>query len=119
MKADRENKLRAQLAATEAQLITLLRDSLAHTAAHGDMLFFNSRYRPANVSAHWVSPRSETIVTLATESLALRDQLSLPAEGSPGQLYMMACSEAADTGNDHRRGPRQLATWLISALGPG
>lgn len=118
MKAVRHNKLEAQLAATEAELVTLLRGALPHTAVHGDMLFFNSRFRPANVQPHWVSSGSETLLSLATESVELRGQLGRPVNGSPGQLYIAACTEAADTSNGNRRGPRQLAAWLANELGP-
>ena len=118
MKDSRKNKLEAQLVATEIELVALLRGSLSHTAVHGDMLFFNSQYRPDDVNPQWVSSSSEDILSLATESLALREQLGMPCHGSPGQLYISACTEAADTSNGHRRGPRQLAAWLINELGP-
>ena len=118
MKAARQNKLEAQLAATEVELASLLRESLTHTAVHGDMLFFNSRYCPDNYQPQWFSSNSEALLSLATECLALRDQLGLPCHGSPGQLYIAACTEATSTSNGNRRGPRQLATWLISELGP-
>jgi hypothetical protein len=118
MKVARQNKLVAQLAATEAELLALLRDSLPHTAAHGDMLFFNSQYLPGSIQPHWVSSNSEAILALATEGLALREQLGMPSHGSPGQLYIEACTEAADFSNGNRRGPRQLATWLLNELGP-
>ena len=118
MKNTRRHKLEAQLSAVEVELVALLRDSLPHTAVHGDMLFFNSQYRPANIRPHWVGPASEPILALATESLELRDRLGMPDQGSPGQLYIAACTEAADTRNDNGRGPRQLAAWLIHELGP-
>ena|SRR5688572_14849401 len=118
MKVARQNKLEAQLTATEVELVALLRHSLPHTAAHGDMLFFNSQFRPGSIQPQWVSSSNEAILALATESLALRDQLGVPSHGSPGQLYIAACTEASDTSNGNRRGPRQLAAWLINELGP-
>lgn len=118
MKIARQNKLEAQLAATEVELLALLRESLTHTAVHGDMLFLNSQYSPDNYRPQWFSTNSEAILSLATECLALRDQLGMDRHGSPGQLYIAACTEATDTSNGNRRGPRQLAAWLISELGP-
>jgi hypothetical protein len=118
MKASRQNKLEAQLSATEAELLALLRDSLPYTAEHGDMLFYNSRYRADYVRDHQISERSETLFSLAAESVEIREQIGVPVSGSPGQLYISACSEAANTSNGNRRGPRQLAAWLLSELGP-
>lgn len=119
MNAARQKKLEAQLAATEAELVMLLRASLLHTATHGDMLFFHSRYRPDNVRPHWISSGSEAMLSLASDSSAIRNRLGLPPDGSPGQLYLAACAEAADTSNADRCGPRQLAAWLIEQLGAG
>jgi hypothetical protein len=118
MKAARQAKLEAQLAATETELLALLRDSLPHTAEHGDMLFYNSRFRPEYVQDHQTSERSEALISLASESTEIREQIGAPIAGSPGQLYISACSESADTSNGNRRGPRQLAAWLLSELGP-
>lgn len=119
MKIARRNKLEAQLAAMEVELVALLRGSLPHAAAHGDMLFFNSRYRPDNVRLQWISSSNEALLSVAADSLALWDQLGMSCDGSPGQLYISACTEATDTSNGNRRGPRQLAAWLINELGPG
>ena len=118
MKAARQAKLEAQLAATEAELLALLRNSLPHTAEHGDMLFFNSRFRPDYVRDRQISERSEALVSLASESMEIREQIGAPMAGCPGQLYISACSESADSSNANRRGPRQLAAWLLSELGP-
>jgi hypothetical protein len=118
MNIARRKKLEDQLAAAEVELVSLLRSSLPHTAAHGDMLFFNSRFRPDGIQLQWVSSSSEAILALAVESSNLRDRLGMPSHGSPGQLYIAACTEAADVCNGNRRGPRQLAAWLIDELGP-
>lgn len=117
MNAARRKKLEHHLAATEVELVALLRSALPHTAAHGDLLFFNSRFLPSGIQLRWVSSGSEAILALATESLDLREKLGIPSDRSPGYLYIAACIEAADAGNRHRRGPRQLAEGLIKELG--
>ncbi len=118
MKAARLAKLEAQLSATESELRALLLDALPRTAEHGDYLFFNSRYRPENIRPHQVGARNEALLSLADESVALREQIGLPLLGSPGWLYISACTESAQTANGNRRGPRQLAAWLLGELGP-
>lgn len=118
MKAARQIKLEAQLAATESELLALLRAQLPHAAIHGDMLFFNSRFCPDHVRAHWLGQSNETLISLATDAVALRESLGLSLAGSPAQLYISACKEAADVSAGNRRGPRQLASWILNALGP-
>ncbi|WP_457098196.1 hypothetical protein [Lysobacter sp. P5_B9] len=118
MKASRQDKLETQLAAAEGELLELLAIALPYTAQHGDMLFFNSSFYPAYLGSHQLGERNELLLSLASESVALREQLGLPVIGSVGQLFLSACSEAANTANDNRRGPRQLAAWLLGELGP-
>ena len=118
MKASRQDKLEIQLAAAESELLELLSSALPHTAQHGDMLFFNSAFHPEYVRPHQISERNELLLSLANESVTLREQVGLPVIGSAGQLFLSACSEAANTSNGNRRGPRQLAGWLLSELGP-
>jgi len=118
MKASRQAKFETQLAAAETALLELLATALPHTAQSGDMLFFNSSFCPDTIQPHWLAEENETLLSLAQESVSLREQVGLPVLGSVGQLFLSACSEAANTSNDNRRGPRQLATWLISELGP-
>lgn len=118
MKTSRQNKLETQLAATESELLELLAIALPYTAEHGNMLFFNSAFLPDYIQLHRIGERSELLLSLSNESLALREQIGLPVLGSVGQLFLTACSEAANTSNAHRRGPRQLATWLLGELWP-
>ena len=118
MKASRQDKLETQLAATEDELLGLLADALPYTAQHGDMIFFNSEFRPEYIQPHQIGERNEALLSLSTESVTLRERIGLPVLGSVGQLFLSACSEAANTSNDNRRGPRQLATWLLGELGP-
>jgi hypothetical protein len=118
MKSSRQDKLETQLTATEGELLELLSAALPHTAQHGDMLFFNSSFHPDYIRPHQISERSEALFSLASESVTLREQIGLPVIGSAGQLFLSACSEAANTSNENRRGPRQLAAWLLGELGP-
>ena len=117
MKASRQAKLESQLAATECELLELLAVELPYTAQHGNMLFFNSAFHPDYIRPHQISERSEILFSMSTESVELREQIGLQVLGSAGQLFLSACGEAANTSNDNRRGPRQLATWLLGELG--
>lgn len=116
--ATRQTKLEAQLESTESELLELLAYALPHTAEHGDMLFFNSAFHPAYIRPHQINERNERLLSLADEAVTLREKLGLPASGSAGQLFLSACNEASNTANVHRRGPRQLATWLLAELLP-
>ena len=118
MKVSRQDKLETQLASAESELLGMLASALPHTAEHGDMLFFNSQFHPDYVRPHQMSERNETLLSLSAESVALRERIGLRVLGSVGQLFLSACSEAANTSNDNRRGRRQLATWLVGELGP-
>jgi hypothetical protein len=118
MKASRQDKLETQLVAAEGELLELLSAALPYTAQHGDMLFFNSSFHPDYIRPHQISERSEVLFSLACESVTLREQIGLPVIGSAGQLFLSACSEAANMSNGNRRGSRQLAAWLLGELGP-
>ena len=118
MKASRQDKLETQLAAAEDELLGMLASALPYTAQHGDMLFYNSEFHPEYIQPHQIGERNELLLSLSTDSVALRERIGLPVLGSVGQLFLSACSELANTSNDNRRGPRQLATWLLGELGP-
>jgi hypothetical protein len=117
MKASRQGKLESKLEAIENELGESLADALPYTAEHGDGLFENSEFRPEYVKPHEVSERAEHIYRLAKESVELREEIGLPVLGSVGQVFLSASRESANTGNANRRGPRQLASWLIGELG--
>ena len=117
MKASRQAKLESQLHAAETELTSALVSHLPYTAQHGDPLFENSEFRHSHVPAHRVSEESERLYQLASESVRLRETIGLPVSGSVGQLFVSACRELANTADGNRRGPRQLASWLISELG--
>ena len=117
MKASRQGKLESKLQAIENELGESLADALPYTAEHGDGLFENSEFRPEYIKPHQVSERAEHIYRLAKESVELREEIGLPVLGSVGQVFLSASRESANTGNANRRGPRQLASWLIGELG--
>ena len=117
MKVSRQTKLESQLQAAENELIEALASHLPYTVQHGDPLFENSEVRPDYVPAHRISEESERLFQLAKEAVRLRETIGLSSSGSVGQLFISACRELADMGNGNRRGPRQLAAWLMSELG--
>ena len=116
MKHSRRTKIEGQLTATESELLSVLSAELPRTAITGDLLFFNSRFCPSYVPPHMLGSQNEVLVQLAIEAVQLRESLGLPVAGSPGQLYLAACGEAANTADGNRRGPRQLASAPIAEL---
>jgi len=117
MNDPRLRKQEAQLRATETQLSSMLAAVLPRVAHSGEMLFFNSEYIPPEIQPHWLPQESEELFDLAHASVSLREELGESVLGSVGQLFLSACSEAANSSNANRRGPRQLATWLLAELG--
>jgi hypothetical protein len=117
MKSSRRDKLEAQLSAAETSLLELLARVLPRVAHSGEMLFFNSAFLPDTVQPHWLPQESEELMSLANDAASLREELGLSVVGTVGQLYLSACSESANYTNGNRRGPRQLATWLLGELG--
>ena len=117
MKSSRLGKLETQLSAAESSMLELLAQVLPRVAHSGEMLFFNSAFLPDTIQPHWLPQESEELLSLANEAVSLREELSLSVVGTVGQLYLSACSESANYANGNRRGPRQLATWLLGELG--
>ena len=108
--------MEAQLAATEVDLLGFLRRVLLRAAHSGEFIFFNSEFTPDYIRCHWLPPESEMVLSLVRNALSLRDQLQLPVEGTAAQMYLSACTEHANLKNEHRRGSRQLAAWLLGEL---
>ena len=117
MKTSRQAKMESQLAMAESELLAALAGALPYTAQHGDGLFHNSELRPEYIQPHHIDSQSERLYQLAKQSVELRDTIGFPVLGSIGQLFISACRESANTSNANRRGPRQLAAWLIGELG--
>lgn len=117
MKSSRLEKLEAQLSATETSLLNLLAQTLPRVVHSGELLFFNSAFLPDTIQPHWLPHESEELLSLANNAMSLREELRLPVVGTAGELYLSACSESVDCANSNRRGPRQLATWLLGELG--
>lgn len=116
MNIKRNEKLNRQLASVEGDLRTQLLSVLPNAVESGADYFTNSAFNPHDLHSAHMQPDAEKFLLLAEESLSLRDQLHLPKQGSVGDLYLLACSEAADLNNEHRRGPRKLAAWLSQEL---
>ena len=117
MELPRLGKLQAQLSAAETSLFDLLAQVLPRVVHSGEMLFFNSSFLPDAIQPTWLPQESEELLSLANDAVSLREELGLPVVGTVGQLYLSACSESANHANGNRRGPRQLATWLLGELG--
>jgi hypothetical protein len=116
MNASRLAKIETQLAASEDSLRAQLVVVLPRVSTSGEALFFNSQHMPQDHSPNWLPPESEVLFALALECIELHEQLSLPSTGSLAAAFLAACSEASETSNPHRRGPRQLAASLLTKV---
>ena len=116
MKSSRLAKIEQQLASSELELHEMLSLLLPRVASSGEMLFFNSENLPETVQSHWLPSESEALLEMANSCVELRLHIGVPVDGSIGQLFLSACHEAADATNNNRRGPRQLASWLLSQM---
>jgi hypothetical protein len=102
MNNKRIEKLKMQLASTESELRTQLLSVLPNAVESGADYFTNSAFNPHDLLSAHMQPTAENFLHLAEESLSLRDQLHLPKQGTVGDLYFLACYEAADLNNEHR-----------------
>jgi len=116
MKPRCEEKLERELKNLETQLIDRLRQVLPRAAETGVNLFANSGFNPHNLLQGHLSAEAEEFLAMARKCIALRERLCLEVMGSVGELYLRGCSEGADLSNEHRRGPRRLAAWLLREL---
>ena len=115
MKASRSAKLQQQLAAVEDEFRSSLAAVLPRVARSGESLFFNSQHVPHTFQQRWLPSEAESLFSLASECIELREQLTLPTAGSLAAAFLSACVEAA--GNDPQRiGPRALASSLLSHI---
>jgi hypothetical protein len=115
MKQQRENQLSSRLSESEARLRALLEKVLPRASRTGERAFFNSANLPNGYPRSLVPVEAEEMFQLASECCELREQLNEPLIGTVAQLYLSACREASSK-NEHRRGPRQLATWLLAEI---
>ena len=115
MNLKRREQLEARLAEAESQLRAVLQKLLPRAAQSGESVFFNSENLPKGYPPRIVPVEAEQSFRLASECRELSEQLGQPLIGSVAQLYLSACREAASD-NEHRRGPRQLATWLLAEI---
>jgi hypothetical protein len=111
----KREQLAERLVESEAQLRALLKQVLPRAAHTGELLFFNSDNLPQGYAPRLVPAEAEALFGLASECAELSEQLGEPLIGSVAQLYLSACREAASE-NEHRRGPRQLSTWLLAEI---
>ena len=55
-------------------------------------------------------------LAMAKQSIELRSRLGVEIAGTVGQLFLSACTEASNCDNPQRRGPRKLASWLLTEI---
>ena len=116
MKSSRLAKIEQQLASSESELYEMLSLVLPRVASSGEMLFFNAENLPGSLQSHWLPSESDALLSLANSCVALRQRIGEPVDVSIGQIFLSACHEAGGGTDSHSRGPRQLATWLLSQI---
>ena len=112
----RVSTLERELAATERELHALLVRVLPGCTENGAMVFFNSENLPVDYQHHWLPKEADELFELARRCSSIRSELGLPVAQTLAQLFLDACAESANTQNQHRRGPRKLATWLLAEI---
>ena len=110
-------KQEARLASIETELHSRL-ESILSAVVEGarTTIFTNSEFNPHGLLAAHYNSESDDLLAMARQADQLRESLALPVEAGPGHLYIEACRELSDLGDDHRLGPRRLAARLLSAL---
>ena len=105
-----------ELAAKERELFDSLVRVLPVCVENGTLIFFNSQNLPDEYQHHWLPAESDELHELATRCSTIRSELGLTNAQTIAQLFLDACTENGNMKNPHRRGPRKLATWLLSEL---
>ena len=114
MNETQRRKLERQLSSTEVELRQQLDELLPQAAAGASTVFVNADFNPHGLRpALW---HGAGLLAASKACLELRQSLDLSTEGSPAALYLAACQEAADLANEHRRGPKRLAEWMVKQL---
>lgn len=108
--------LERELAAVERELTDLLMLTLPVCAMNGTLLFYNSESLPDGYRKHSLPSESDKLYELATRCLEIRGRLGESNTQTIAQLFLDACVEYANIKNPHRRGPRRLATWLLTEI---
>ncbi len=116
MASTRLAKLEEKLGAAEDALRTRLLAVLPRVEGTGEMLFLNAKNMPGDYRSNWLPEESDELHDLAAQCVSLREQCALNDDLSIGNLFLAACREAADIENEHRRGPRRLAAWLLTEM---
>ena len=109
MKNNRHIKIEKELNALEAELLKNLLEELPTAAENGADLFRLDRWsRNPTLISNYIE-KSKT-------SISLRETLAMDTKRSIGALYLLAHEECSDENNEHRRGPKRLAGWLLNEL---
>jgi len=111
-----DDKFLRQLESLERQFRDRLLRLLPEAVTTGSSVFTNRTFNPHHLPPHLFRTDADELLEEAQACLQMRAQLSLPATGSVGTLFIEACRESADLDNPHRCGPRRLAQALLDAL---
>ena len=115
MKRERQAEGERILRGAESTLRSSLLEILPEVIVSGEPVFTNFQFNPSALPTHLLSKQGEALFQSSTACVEMREALGLPVPGTVGQLFIEACVEAASS-NEHRRGPRKLATSLLEQL---
>jgi hypothetical protein len=117
MKSDaRVKQARMELEVEESSLRANLLAFLPSATRDGGQLFLNSTNSRAEI-ARYSHSDADALFASANRCVELREFLGLEGEGEVAGYFLAACREAAG-GDAHRRGPRNLAEWLLGKIAP-
>ena len=117
MKSDaRTKQARVVLDAEEASLRTRLLALLPSVARDGGQLFLNSTNSHGE-SARYCHRDADALFASAEACVKLRESLGLEGDEDVAGYFLAACRKAA-SGDEHRRGARKLAEWLLGKIAP-
>ncbi|MFO1465448.1 MAG: hypothetical protein U1F35_03240 [Steroidobacteraceae bacterium] len=115
MKAEaRAAQDRVILDAEEGALQARLAVLLPTIAINGNQLFLNSTNADPSV-ARYSHSEADTLHAIAGRCVHIRESLGLETVGTLASHFLAACQEASSS-NEHRRGPRRLAQWLLTVM---
>ncbi len=114
MNAEHHTRQLTMLDGEEASLRDRLLALLPGVATGGAQLFLNSMNSPEK-AARYSHQEGDELFKTAQRCIKLRGNLEISREGCVADHFLIACQEAA-SGDEHRRGPRKLAEWVVTKL---
>jgi len=110
-------KLYTQLDSLEAELeeklIPLLKQAVE---GKNDLVFFVENFNPFPELKSRTNEKTEELVNIGTQVLALKSKLGEPSEGSIAERICWYCREWGNLENSHRKSARGLARKFLDEI---